>query len=260
MLGPMASPQRPDIKSLLEQEEQRSAEPGKRHLRLATFLGPILVTLGLLVLVAVVAGVGVATDVVIWAIAIFTVLGKFAILAGVGGDAPFDQWQLATLVSYMDVTVASLLVFNLPRLYRIPRMGPAIEDLAEHGLYLLERNRWLGRVTFVGVVLFVMFPLTGTGAIGGSIFGRLLGLSSRRTLTAIVFGASAGSFGMAAFAGTIASIFPEEVRRSWQFQAVGGVVIVILAAVVWWRGKRLTAELRARREARAGEDGDASVA
>ena len=54
-------------------------------------------------------------------------------------------------------SIAVILVYNLPRLYRMKRFGQTLEDLAEHGLYMLEQKRWLGRVTFLGVIAFVMF-------------------------------------------------------------------------------------------------------
>jgi uncharacterized membrane protein len=108
----------------------------------------------------------------------------------------------------------------------------------------------LGRVTIVGVMMFVMFPLTGTGAIGGSIFGRLLGLGPRRTMLSIAVGACIGSYGMAAFGETIAGIFTEEVRNSWEFKASGIAALLLMVAIVWWRGRKVTQQLRARRDAR----------
>ena len=189
------------------------------------------------------------TALIVWSVLIFTVMGKFAALAGVGGDSIFNPWELATLVVYMDVMIATVLVLNLPRLYRLPGIGPALEDLAEHGLHMLETRRWLGRVTFLGVAMFVMFPLTGTGAIGGSIFGRLLGLPARRTLAAITMGSLIGSFTMAAFAGTLSHVFTRELRNSWQFQAVGLSVLVLVVGVLWWRYQKLTETFRKRRAA-----------
>lgn len=238
-----------NLKRLLREEERAPDTPEKRRLKWVTFLGPIIATVVLLALAWVFSGPEKAFLLIGWAVAIFTVMGKFAVLAGVGGDSLFNPWELATLVVYMDVMIATVLVLNLPRLYRVPGFGPALEDLAEHGLHLLETRRWLGRITFLGVSMFVMFPLTGTGAIGGSIFGRLLGLSARRTLAAIAIGSMIGSFTMAAFAGTLSHVFTRELRNSWQFQAVGLSVLVVVVGVLWWRYKKLTETFRKRRAA-----------
>ena len=239
-----------DLRTLMRQEEERhAAEAHRRHLANVTLVTPPLVAIALLILAAVFKGPAYAGAIVGQAFLIFTVLGKFAILTGPINET-FSSFELAILVASMDVAIASVLVYNLPRLYRLKRFGQTLEDLAEHGLYMLEQRRWLGRVTFLGVIAFVMFPLTGTGAIGGSIFGRLLGLSARRTLIAIVIGACIGSFGMAFFGDAVTSVFTEEVRQSWEFKAAGIAALAVMVALVWWRGRKVTQELQARRAAR----------
>jgi len=256
------APDEHELHTLLRDEEERHARIESRHvLRRVTLIGPFVLAIALLAVAAVFRGPEYAAAIAGQAVLIFTVLGKFAILQGVIRPEGFSPWELATLVAYMDISVAVILVYNLPRLYRLPRLGPTLEDLAEHGLFLLEQHPWLRRITIVGVVAFVMFPLTGTGAIGGSIFGRLLGLGPRRTMASISVGACLGSFGMAAFGTTIADIFTEEeVRSSWQFKASGLVALVLMVVLVWWRGRRVTQQLRARREARLAARNRASGA
>jgi uncharacterized membrane protein len=242
---------RHELHALLKEEEERhDLVESRKMLRRLTLAGPFVVGFVLLAVIAVLQGPEVSAAIVGQAILIFTVLGKFAILQGVLHPEAFTPWELATIVAYMDISIAVILVYNLPRLYRIPRLGPTLEDLAEHGLFLLEQHPWLRRITILGVVAFVMFPLTGTGAIGGSIFGRLLGLGPRRTMASIAVGACIGSFGMAAFGHTIAGVFTEEMRDSWEFKAVGVASLLVMVAIVWWRGRKVTQQLRARREAR----------
>ena len=246
------TPQR-DLRTLLEEEERRHGTPRQRQLRVLTILAPVALTIALLVLAGVFHGAASVLDLIVGAIAIFTVLGKFAIL-GSGLGSGYSHLEIAFVVIYMDVMIATVLVLNLPRLYRIPRVGPVLEDLAEHGHYMLETRPWLGRITYLGVVLFVMFPLTGTGAVGGSIFGRLLGLGARRTLGAIAVGSVAGSMAIALFGNAIESVLTPEFRDSLTFKLTGIAVLGGLIALVWWRGRRLTLALRARRQARIASD------
>jgi uncharacterized membrane protein len=95
-------------------------------------------------------------------------------------------------------------------------------------------RRW----AFTGVMLFVMFPLTGTGAIGGSLFGRLLGLSRIRTFLSITVGSAIGCFGMAALAEVVANVIPEEVRNSLWFEMTGIALIVFLVLFLMLRSRR----------------------
>jgi len=239
------------LSSLMQREEKLHAQAAhRRHLANLTLVVPPAAGVALLIVAAAFKGPGFAGALVTQAIFIFTVAGKFAILQAVLGDVGFTAVELAALVAYMDVSIAVVLVYNLPRLYRLKRVGQTLEDLAEHGLYMLEQKPWLGRVTTAGVIAFVMFPLTGTGAIGGSIFGRLLGLSARRTLAAIGVGACLGSFGMAFFGESVRSVFTPEMQQSWEFKATGAAVLALMIGVVWWRGRKVTQELRARRAER----------
>jgi len=233
---------------------QRDAKVAhRRHLANVTLAIPPLVAVGLLIVAAVFKGPAFAAALVGQAFLIFFVLGKFAILQGPINET-FTSFELAALVAYMDVSIAVVLVYNLPRLYRVKRFGRTLEDLAEHGLYMLEQKPWLRRVTVFGVMAFVMFPLTGTGAIGGSIFGRLLGLSARRTLAAIATGASVGSFGIAYFGDFVTSVFTDDVRQSWEFKTSGVAALVLMIGIVWWRGRKVTQEMVARRAARENRD------
>lgn len=240
----------PDLHQLLEREAelQGTVRPWVRWLSVLLPVGASLIALGV---IAVQSGAGVAAQVVGAAVVIFTVAGKFAPLVGVGEGSPFTALELATLVAWMDISIATALVFNLPLAYRIPRVGPILHDLADHGRYMLETKPWLGRITFFGVVLFVMFPLTGTGAVGGSIFGRLLGLSALRTWCGIALGAIVGSFGMALFAEAITSFLTPEVRSSWQFQGAGLAIVGAAIVAISIRARRVSAEIRRRKAARA---------
>ncbi|MHC4858943.1 MAG: small multi-drug export protein, partial [Planctomycetota bacterium] len=112
---------------------------------------------------------------------------------------------------------------------------------------------WFAKITFLGVLLFVLFPLTGTGAIGGSLFGRLLGMKRFRTLTAIALGSALGCFAIAALARGIARTLPEEVRDSWWFEAVGIALVVSIVAVLWLRSRQSERERLAGRGLPVGE-------
>ena len=70
------------------------------------------------------------------------------------------------------------------------------ERLAKEGGNLAANVPWVRRVTFLAIVVFVMFPLASTGSIGGSLFGRLLGLSRVRTVVAVVLGSLSGCAAM----------------------------------------------------------------
>ncbi|REK10259.1 MAG: hypothetical protein DWQ37_16785 [Planctomycetota bacterium] len=130
------------------------------------------------------------------ALGTFFLLGRFVILLGESGDGPprvLHAWQLLAMVLYMDLMVAVVLSFHLAFAYRLPYVGSRLRELEAEGRLMLAANPWMRRTTFWGVVAFVMIPLASTGSIGGSIFGRLLGMSRGRTLSGVALGSVLGA-------------------------------------------------------------------
>lgn len=237
------------LEEILERERPRTR--GAKAARLVSLLLPFVASAALLGLLDLLYGFAYARAVFGYALLSFFVLGKFLILKGIaaGGFGPFE---LALLVFWMDLAIAFLLTFNLDYVYRFPYLGKRLEGLQEHGRNVLEERPWLRKVTFLGIVLFVMFPLTGTGAIGGSIFGRLLGLDRIRTFSGVFVGSALGCFGIAALAEGIGGIVPASVRESVWFEAIGLGLLVVLIGFLWLRSRRIEREWRVRRAARDG--------
>ncbi|MGH7200931.1 MAG: small multi-drug export protein [Planctomycetaceae bacterium] len=166
----------------------------------ATLLGPIALTALVLAAVTVVAGGETAWKLVATAIATFFVFGRFVILGGSdsgAGDVDvakfFTSGQLFAMVTYMDLMIASFVAFHIGILFRLPLLGPRIRELVADGQLILMQHRWIKRATFLGLVAFVTFPLSATGSVGGSIFGRLLGMGRFATSLGILLGSLLGN-------------------------------------------------------------------
>lgn len=181
-------------------------------------------------------------------------VGKFIILTGAVGDNPLNQWQLAGMVVLMDTWVAYVLAYNLAYVYQIPRVGPWLHGIQNYCRYWLHEAPWIRRWAITGVVLFVTFPLSGTGAPAGAILGRIVGLRPRITLLAVFGGSVVGCGIMAAFAGKLESVF-RDVRDEWWFTAIGISILAILLFALWRIGVRVSraAERFAQTESQAGD-------
>lgn len=167
----------------------------------ATLIGPFVATGAFLAYLAAERGVDYVLKLVGNAVATFFLLGRFAIL--IAGDpkagetlARLSQVEAFVLVSWMDLFVACLLIFHGGLMFRIPKIGPGMAALREDAEFILARQPWMRRFTFIGLVLFVAFPLAATGSVAGSIFARLLGLSRAAGFAAIVCGTLVGNGAM----------------------------------------------------------------
>lgn len=200
-----------------------------------TLVGPFVLSFGIVVGVGLLAGWQWATRLVGTAAATFFFFGRFVIL---GGEAQnpymrfFSPEQLLLLVTYMDLMTASLLVCHSGFLFRIPFLGPRMLALVEDGQYILRVHPWMKRLTFVGLVAFVMLPLAATGSVGGAIFGRLLGMSRTSVFTGVMLGSILGNGLM--YLG--ANLINRYLDRNNPWLTVGGVAIVGL--VIFWLNYR----------------------
>lgn len=165
----------------------------------------------------------------------FTVAGKFIVLApALGEDVPYSPYYLATMIALMDVATALFVVTNLDVLFKLPWLGKRLKGMEENGRRTLELNPWYKRWAAAGVAVFVMFPLTGTGAIGGTIFGRLIGLWAPSILGGITAGAAIGSYGMALGADGLARVLAP-VRDTLGFKIASGLVVTAFLAILVWQ-------------------------
>ncbi|MFO0830126.1 MAG: small multi-drug export protein [Phycisphaerales bacterium] len=186
------------------------------------------------------------------AVATFFFFGRFVILGGTDVPGPHEEnvasfltrGELFAMVVWMDVAIAMLFVYHASFLYRMPVVGPRLLRLVEDGQFILAHQPWIRRATFVGLVAFVFFPLAATGAVGGSIFGRLLGMSRRATFCAILLGSVLGCTAMYLGAGVINS----HLNRDNPWLTVGGIAVVAgIIVLLNWRYRKLKRRVMAAR-------------
>lgn len=194
-----------------------------RTLAIATLIGPVLLTATVVGAIALSGGIDVARRLVLTALATFFVLGRFVILSGAENTAGLTPGQLGLMVFYMDVMTAIVVSFHAGSLFRIPWLGKRLRVLMHDGRVLLTGNRWMRRTTFLGIIAFVMFPLASSGSVGGSLFGRLLGLSRAATFFGVVIGSFLGCVTM--YYG--ANFINQQLGQSNPMVRWGGVLLLV---------------------------------
>ena len=158
-----------------------------------TLVSPAILTSSLLILLWVFTSWQFACRLIASTFLSVWVLGRFIILTGSEGSVhnyvgSLTSGQLFLLLSYLDIMMALLLAFHIGFLFRVPWVGPRVATLVNDGQFILNSQPWMRRAAFLGLIAFVCFPLAATGSVGGSIFGRLLGMSRVRTFVGIVIG------------------------------------------------------------------------
>ena len=161
---------------------------------LASLVGPFLITGVILVLLYVMVGREFAEKSVAHAFLTFFVFGRLIILGGGENSVvQLSPGQLFWMVTYMDLMVAVFVACHMGIIFRVPFLGKILVELVGDGQFLLKKNPWIRRIAYLGLVSFVVFPTSTTGSVGGSIFGRLLGMQRWTTVSAIALGSILGN-------------------------------------------------------------------
>lgn len=198
-----------------------------------SLVGPLVATLLLLSVISVFQGWKVAGSYVAAAATAFFALGRFIIVIG-GETAGEGQYlflkhlhatHLFWMLTWLDMMVAIFVAFHMAILFKIPWAGSRLEGLVSDGRFILAKQPWIRRAAFSGLVMFVIFPTSTTGSIGGTIFGRLLGMTRLRVVIAIVIGSLLGNGVMLFGAKAIKKVLPGDSLGL----KIAGVVAIILA-------------------------------
>ena len=233
-------------------DELHSAEDGFRQrfpvCWLLTLYGPPSLTILAVVVAWIYAGGEFTRRLLVSTLLSLYVLGRFVILSG--SEAQIHQLEgalssehLFLLVMWLDIVTAMVLAFHIGFLFRLPSIGSRIAALVTDGHFILDAHPWMRRATFLGLVAFVAFPLAATGAVGGSIFGRLLGMSRFATFVGIVLGSFLGNGVMYFFSESLASWLDKD----HPVVKYGGfIMIALLAVLLERRYRRLRSQFQSR--------------
>lgn len=219
-----------------------------------TLFGPLLLTLLLLVILYFTMGPAYVQRLVGTALSTFFFFGRFVILAGAGDQEIaaiqvfFSAEILFLMVVYMDFLVATLLVFHASFLFRIPRLGLRLADLASNGHFILKKNPWIRRATFLGLIVFVTFPLASTGSVGGAIFSRILGMGRGLAFTGIMMGSLLGC-GMMYYGSQLITRYLGRDNPMTMIAGIAVIVLLIIGLNLWYRN------LKRREESAPGSTG-----
>lgn len=114
--------------------------------------------------------------------------GRYIVLAsGMGPVESAPAYVLGLLAICSETGLAALVSVGANAfLFRVPLLGPALARLRER--VAGEGPRRASRGALVGLLLFVVAPVPGSGAIGGALLGRVLGLTLPRILVSVAIG------------------------------------------------------------------------
>lgn len=227
--GPVKHTHKPEVLVLSLEQESDGLWKKHRFAAAATLTLPIWASVAAIVTAFLWGGFSLVRKLIVATVA-SAAAGRFIIWTGgeTNQATGFSAIQLALLVLCLDAIWAIVLTWHAGILFHVPWLGPRLRAAVSEGSLLLKSNRWMRRATVIAVMAFVMMPISSTGSIGGSLLGRLLGLSRAATLATVLLGSVFGGAIMLGFAEALAPWFqdiPPAVRY-------GGIAIIVLMGYV----------------------------
>jgi uncharacterized membrane protein len=109
-----------------------------------------------------------------------------AAILGDGGFAHLSSVDLALIVFVFNTALTVIYVGAADLLERLPWAGPRLVLARRRARANAQHRPWIRRWAAVGVALFVISPLPGSGVVGGCVVGRVVGLSRVGAFTTVV--------------------------------------------------------------------------
>lgn len=156
----------------------------------------------------------------------FFAVGKFLPLWGISGESSFGPYQLGAVIWALDTFSVLIFVYSFEAFYRIPFLRKVLDRVNHNMELVLEMYPRMKRASVVGVILFVLFPVSGTGALAASFIGVLLRMNRLVLIVAVSFGGCLGGFLMAFLASNFGSALESfealQQNPTYKYAVLGG--------------------------------------
>ncbi len=139
---------------------------------------------------------------------------------------------VATTVAFVDIVTAYFFLWNLYIAEKLPLIGKWLKKFEEFGAQKMKEKPWISKIAFLGVALFVVFPFQGSGGVGASILGKVIGMNKYHAWFSIIIGSFSGCFLIAFLSyylsGAVISAFKSGIFKGIGILLVIGIVFIFI--------------------------------
>lgn len=118
---------------------------------------------------------------------LFAPLGMLAGIP-VAAKIGVSMWQAIVFMIFADLMAALWIVWNLDILKDAPGIGRIFRKTQKWGEEHVRKNPKIRNFAFMGLMIFVLVPMYGSGSILGAIIGKIIAMKEERILLAILLG------------------------------------------------------------------------
>jgi len=217
----LAKESKSDLREILARWDREEASI-PRWVHVATLAGPAVLTIAILLTILLIQGWEKVAAYFGAATAFIFLMGKPIIFLGASKGLPLGPYELGAIVLYLDTITGIILLYNSTILRSLPWFGKRLASVQRASWAMLQGSRWMRRATWITLVLFIAFPLIGTGAVGGALLAQVIGLGRRESAIGTFVGSALWCAPVAVFV---------DYARAWLGDLVGSRTLVILSLV-----------------------------
>lgn len=183
-------------------------------------------------------------------------VGKFLPLWGITGESNFQPWELGLVIGVLDTYTVLFAVYALEGVYRFERVKLWLDKIQSHAQLVLTAYPKIRKASIAGVIMFVLFPVAGTGALAGAFLGIMLGLHRHVLIAAVSFGGFLGGMTMAFlatyFGGALIDFRNAQQNPVVKYATITVVILVLIVAFRWLNNAYKRAIEQAREQEQGG--------
>ncbi|MBN2734434.1 MAG: small multi-drug export protein [Methanomicrobiaceae archaeon] len=158
--------------------------------------------------------------------------GKESVIP-IGVSLGIPWWIVGTSIAMMDIIATIFMILNFDLALKIPFLGDRwMKSFMEHGEEFFNKHPWIKRFSSLGLAVFVMIPMQGTGGIATPLVGKMIGIPGKNVLLAVITGSLAGCYLIALGSEYIRDLFLTDIR--YGIIAIAALILILGGGYLFW--------------------------
>ena len=149
--------------------------------------------------------------------------GKESVIPIAIATGVIPWWLIAPVLATIDILCALFMVLNFELALKIPFFGTKLmKTIVDNGSSFFEKHPWIKGFSSIGLTIFVIIPLQGTGGLTTPIIGKMIGMPGKNIMLAVIVGSLISCYSIA--------LGSEYVYRLFIYNMWFGILAIILIA------------------------------
>ncbi|HJJ55343.1 MAG TPA: small multi-drug export protein, partial [Methanocorpusculum sp.] len=144
----------------------------------------------------------------------------------------FPLWTVVVGIVALDLIVSLFISFNFDLLLKIPLIGPWFRWIMRGADKILRKKKWIEDLSSAGLLIFMYFPLQGSGAMTTSIIARILNYHPIQTVGLVTIGSILSCLTVSLGITSIVQLWT--INPAFAIlEIIGIIALIVIIALTW---------------------------